>query len=475
MVQIKNEILSFMKVSRKGIGSALVLLLLLALPGEGAHVYVSVGSFLVEGRADRYIKRLEKRGMKTFTESVTVRGKSFTRVTLARDYGTRRRAKKAIRYLRKDRVIRRYGGARPWIREGVPNLFFRGKMFSPVKTPPVYIKPEHYGKMEKAVEFSNSDGLSLVNVGQAGVMTAADTNDYMPLGVVQVVPGDGNLVGPKGPILIFLNDRVLIPSIPGRIVVEENGMPIDGTVTILPNSNGLAILSFIPRDDFLMDSEIAVMIKRGMKDDGGNPIPQDVGFSVTAGISSEGEFGKNTGFENGVMGLVFQGDGDILSASQELEAPEGGRFAALSTGSVLTGNQALWNATSMMTCGPVKGRLKELSFKYNFISAEFNVYVGSMFDDSALLIVSGADTNKVFMVDSINIAGYQKASLPFDSLQGFPDDGHHNGITGWKDFTVKGLDIRGPVTLTFIVSDVGDRAFSSILCVDDIRMKMRKK
>lgn len=79
------------------------------------------------------------------------------------------------------------------------------------------------------------------------------------------------------------------------------------------------------------------------------------------------------------------------------------------------------------------------------------------------------------MISSINIAGYQKQSLPFDAIPGFPDSDVHNGITGWKDFVIKDIDIKGPATLTFILLDVGDAAYSSILFIDDVKIKFEKE
>ncbi len=150
-------------------------------------------------------------------------------------------------------------------------------------------------------------------------------------------------------------------------------------------------------------------------------------------------------------------------------------MAALSTGQIISGYNALMGTTSMLTCGPIDGTIKEISFKYNLASAEFNVYVGSIFDDSALLMVSGSEKSKVYMISSINIAGYQTNSLPYGAIQGFPDSDVHNGITGWKDFVIKDINIKGPVTLTFVLSDVGDSAYSTILFIDDVKIKMEKE
>ncbi len=457
------------KPSIKYFLSALALVLVFSLSGEGAHVYVSVGSFLVEGTAEKYVEQLEKAGLKTFTELVTVGGKNFTRVTLLKDYGTPAKARKAFAALKKNKVIRESRLRRPWIRAGNPAAYSRG---ASLKTAPVVVRPDQYGEMEKVVDKGDSTGLKIVTVGQAGAMKVEDKYDHVPPGIIQSVPGNGDPVGPRGPILLFFNDRIYVPSLQGNLVVTQNEEPVPGTVTVLPNSNGLAILCFVPKKEFGGEQDVLVTVKEGIMDDGGNPMGDEWSLRTATGLSTKGDFLKNTGFEKEQEGIAFQGDGAVIEPPEEVKAPEGKNVAALSTGMFFSDNRALMDTTSILTCGPVNGRLKELTFKYNFASSEFNEYVGSLYDDSALLIVSGAEMGKVFMLESVNIAGYQTQMLSRDVFPGFPDGGPGNGIVGWKEFTVKGLDIKGPVTLTFVLSDVGDNIYSSLLFIDDIKLKM---
>ncbi|MCX7677595.1 MAG: SPOR domain-containing protein [Spirochaetes bacterium] len=448
--------------------------LFFVVEGDTAHVYISIGSFIVEGNAERFVERLEKAGFKTFTEKVVVKNKEFTRVTLLKDYGTYRNARRAIPKLMRNPIIRQSGLKRPWIRPGDPQQLSRTKISPSKKLEPIFIKPENYSKEEKIIEAKTAQGHTIINVGNAGVSTYTDSYDHLPLGIVQVIPGYGSSIGPKGPIIVFFNDRVYLPSISENFIVEENNVVKPGTITIVPNSNGMAIITYIPKKEFEKDSQINVLIKNGLQDDGGNAMNSDYEFSVHATLSSEGNFLENGGFEKENVGIIFQGDGGLYSSNNVINAPEGTTMAALSTGNILTGNSALMNTTSLLICGPIDGTIKEISFKYNLVSAEFNVYVGSIFDDSALLMVSGLETSKVYMITSINIAGYQTNSLPFNAIQGFPDSDVHNGITGWKDFTIKDINIKGPSTLSFILSDVGDAAYSSILFIDDVKIKVEK-
>ncbi len=132
---------------RKTIYYMLLIILSIALStfeGESAHVYVSIGSFIAEGNAERFIERLEKAGFKTFTEKVMVKNKEFTRVTLLQDFGSYKKARRAIRKLMKNPIIRKSGLKGPWIRPGDPQNISRTKISPSLKSAPVFITPENY-------------------------------------------------------------------------------------------------------------------------------------------------------------------------------------------------------------------------------------------------------------------------------------------------------------------------------------------
>ncbi len=122
---------------------------------------------------------------------------------------------------------------------------------------------------------------------------------------MQVIPGNYSAIGQKGPIMVFFNDHVYLPSVSENFIVEENNKPKAGTIFIVPNSNGMAIISYFPQKEFEKDAEVRVLIKNGLQDDGGNTISNDYEFSVTASLSSEGNFLENLGFEKEHAGLIF--------------------------------------------------------------------------------------------------------------------------------------------------------------------------
>lgn len=123
----------------------------------------------------------------------------------------------------------------------------------------------------------------------------------------------------------------------------------------------MAIISYIPKKEFEKDAEVRALIKNGLQDDGGNAMMSDYEFSVNASLSSEGNFLENLGFEKEHTGLIFQGDGGLYASNDIITAPEGKVMAALSTGQLISGNNALMGTTSMLTCGPIDGTIKEIS------------------------------------------------------------------------------------------------------------------
>jgi hypothetical protein len=124
--------------------------------------------------------------------------------------------------------------------------------------------------------------------------------------------------------------------------------------------------------------------------------------------------------------------------------------------------------TSILAAGPVATAFTKLSFKADFASSEFNEYVDSEFDDTALVIVYGPSGVKAFTITSVNLAG-ETGNTQVTGFAGLPDDGDdYAGHTGWKDYSVSGLSVGTPAYAVFVVSDVGDDAYSSALAVDAV-------
>ncbi len=206
-----------------------------------------------------------------------------------------------------------------------------------------------------------------------------------------------------------------------------------------------------------------------MKDDGGQPLDYDFELNfTTASTTASTSFSSNTGFESGSTGVRFFGDGAVLSGAQGGVSPAAGNsFAVITTGEALVSSgYAVNDTTSVLVAGPITTSFSKLSFKADFASSEFNDFVDSEFDDTALVIIYGPNGVKAFTITSVNIAG-KAGNTQVTGLAGLPDEGdEYAGHTGWKDYSVTGISVGTPAFVVFVVSDVGDTAYSSALAVD---------
>src|SRR5690606_21991849 len=123
----------------------------------------------------------------------------------------------------------------------------------------------------------------------------------------------------------------------------------------------------------------------------GQPLGQDMVYNYTTFSDPSGSFEGNEGFENGNNGVLFIGDGNILTGPQGCIDPFGGTsFGAITTGSqLISGEAAIGDASSIMILGPYNSGVSSVSFNYNFLSSEFQEFVDSEYDDSLMAVVVG--------------------------------------------------------------------------------------
>lgn len=183
-------------------------------------------------------------------------------------------------------------------------------------------------------------------------------------------------------------------------------------------------------------------------------------FETTSELTSPSDYS----FESDFTGWAIAGDGDIRSTTGDVEPTHGSRMVGISTGSAF-GGVSQGAATSSLTSGPISvhSPVSYLIFDYDFVSQEFDYYVGTVYDDSFTLTVSGPTGSYSSVVDSVNIIGTAASlslSLPILSYV------EH---TGWKEKRIDIHSLGSPITLTFTISDVGDTSYESILFIDDIR------
>lgn len=312
----------------------------------------------------------------------------------------------------------------------------------------------------------------VINKGNAGVNSISDFDDVTGLSVAQAIPSVSNRAYPANmPILFFLDDKILLSSITeDNFIVTENDIKIKGIVSVSEASNGYAILSYIPERQFAANADIKITLTTDLLDDAGMGNTQDTVIEYTTTASNNSSFTGNTGFENGSEGINFVGDGNILTGTQGCVAPFGGSsFGAITTGlQLISGDNAIGEASSIMILGPIDANISSISFNYNFLSAEFQEYVGSEYDDSFMAIVVGENGAHSEFVTSVNTIG-EAGNTSCSAFPGMPDNGDaYFGTTGWQNEELSFSSVGDTAYIIFIVTDVTDAIYSSIVCIDDV-------
>ena len=285
--------------------------------------------------------------------------------------------------------------------------------------------------------------------------------------------GESNVTFPANlPIMFFFDDKILLPSIKDNFVVTVDGVDVKGTITINASSTGNAIITFTPWEEFQINVSITITVKKGMMDKNGNEMLQDVVLSYITNNPEVSSFDGNTNFENGNDGVYLIGDGSIMEGSVgDMVPQEGSHYAAISSGGYLVSadGYAIGGTSSMMILGPIEKNIKNLSFHYDFISAEFNEWVGSEFDDCVVMTIYGPYGSYSTMLTSVNIIGQDNTQ--FNDYPNMPDEGDlYAGHIGWTAASINDIPYVGtPAYISFTVTDVGDAIYSSIFTIDNIK------
>ena len=360
----------------------------------------------------------------------------------------------------------------------------------------------------KKSEPNPSTALNIVNTGNGAVNSISDPSDEEPLRIAQAIPATANSffktqkqVSPRLnlkrlsrpqksgsstalrndntfasniPVIFFFDDKVLLSSVQGNVEVKQNNQLIGGTLSINESSNGFAVFTFIPVQPFSKNQAIEVTLKKELQDDGGNEMDEDFVLNFnTNDLSAAGSFDNNKSFESGLTGVLFQGDGAVFNAaSGNVNAQNGSRYAVVTTGEALTSdNGAISGASSLMILGPINtgnGVFNGFSFQYDFISSEFNEFVDSIFDDSAVVTVYGPKGAFSALLTSVNVVGIAGNQV-CNNCVGLPDTGdEYAGHTNWTARTLNFTDVGTPAYIVFTVSDVSDTIYSSALLIDNV-------
>jgi hypothetical protein len=308
-----------------------------------------------------------------------------------------------------------------------------------------------------------------------GAVTEINTSNKESMAIVQTIPffssSGTKTYQANAPLVFFFNNKIYLHSVQGNIDVTVDGRSVNGTAIINEGANGYAVLTFTPNEPFPADKEISVTMKKELQNDGGNPMQTDINLSYTTEQGSQTDFINNSGFESGDNGIVFSGDGAINTARGPLVPHEGSHYAAISTGErIVSEKAAIGSRTSQTQLGPIREPFSSLSFYYNFISAEFNEYVGTRYDDTAMVTIYGPKGSHTEIITSVNIIGHNNTY--FANYPKMPDAGdEYAGHTGWQRHNVEKIDVGTPAYIIFSITDVGDSVYSSILAVDSLELK----
>ena len=301
--------------------------------------------------------------------------------------------------------------------------------------------------------------------------------------VVQTVPPAGSSSVPVCmPSIFFLDQRY-----GGRIDYSLNATYADGRMVDLTGESRLIVLEsqkknpiviLVPERPYPKSATISGRIRHQ------NPLGDKYFVSTIRFSTGEGKAPgsiEDLDLEAGTRGFVGQGDFGFVTERGGVKPRHGEMMAGLSTGRVFGGG-ALEGTTTMLSIGPIEtasrlsigpfnGRQDNLrvEFDYNFISSEFDKYVGTKYDDTFLVVLYGPSGAEARLIASINQIGAE-ASTPvvFPGLpkpQELPPQ-----ESGWRPYSVSAA-VGSPACVTFVLTDVGDARFESVVTIDAFRIR----
>ncbi len=315
-------------------------------------------------------------------------------------------------------------------------------------------------------------------------MTPADAFDDLPPSLKVAIPPANSVVGPGTPIILLIDDHVDAASVTTETFgvalyddVSETYTVLEGSIVAQATATGQTLLIFFPLN--MTQSGTYFVGMEGVTDTNGNPIsPFTYSFImlVNAEMPVSG-FGDNLSFEEGPTGCITLGDAHALEGSGDMQPTDGFWQMVMSTGqatewSLYPETSALGEQSSLVICGPVPipAGATQVQFDANFGSTEYDEFLGQAFDDLVIAAVVGPNGGAGGVLTSVNSA----APIAIKgSAYGLPNAVDSDGVfrhTGTNTVTIGGIGAVGEwMTLVFVVTDVADTSYPSILTIDNIR------
>jgi len=318
-----------------------------------------------------------------------------------------------------------------------------------------------------------SDGIGSV---VTKITPGSPSYETEPLKIKQIVPdfSEKGTWPANSPIVVFFDDVIYQDSIKNcfKVMVGEgdSAEEIFGTINVsstVDNSGfSNAILTFTPYEPFEINKNVKITIS-GLEDKCGNKMngSETIEFKAEKPNITVGGFTEaNFGFESGLAGIEFLGDGNIITGDGTLQPKSGSKLAAITTGlKKVSTKDSIGQKSSIMKLGPIYKEFTKLSFWYNFMSSEFNTYVGTKYNDEATITIDGPNGKVSVSLTSVTKIGKLPEAKKYSGK--YLTGGYQTGMT---QFVLNKINVGTPAYITFMVSDVGDTVVDSILAVDDI-------
>lgn len=301
----------------------------------------------------------------------------------------------------------------------------------------------------------------------------------LPEAIVQAVPTpDSAKIPASAPIVLFANNTY------AGVMFKVEAFGVSGSVDITADFSVVTLVSASGKDVYVLAAKSGLPLGQSVVVTLSGAIEGSVVFNVDhasppyaeAALDFETAANPASSCVNDIdataLPIGWTGFGDVgaIPATGSLLPTSGSRMLAMSTGSVLCG-KALEDTSSMVVSGPIRGlgETPELGFEYNLQSSEFDDYCNSDYDDTLIAVLSGPKGAVATVVDSVNLVCARNTHV-VGTFPGMPDNGDDvYKETGNSPFSIKG-DVGSPAVLAFVLTDVGDEAYSSLISLDNIHV-----
>jgi hypothetical protein len=307
------------------------------------------------------------------------------------------------------------------------------------------------------------------------------SESVLPVQIVQAVPlPDTALIPSSSPIVLFADASYASVSFTVQAHTASGVEDITSQVSVitLTSANGKDIYVLAANGGLPLGASIVITLSGDIEGSivfnvahASPPFAEgQLGFEGAANpeaTCTEGPEGSAVASAMPLGWMAF-GDVGIISETGSVVPSEGTQLLAMSTGAVLCGS-ALGETSSMAVSGPIRGlgSNPSLSIDYNFQSSEFDDYCNTDYDDTLVAVLAGPNGAVASVVNSVNQVCDQNGHV-VGTFPGLPDGGDEvYKETGNLAFTLEG-DIGSPAVLSFVVTDVGDQAYSSLVGIDNI-------